>query len=78
RNNVYGKAKVYVDGEYKTTIDYYNASALHQQELYDTGVLAEGVHVIRMEATWTKNAASGNYYISFDVLKVLGDDEIAL
>ncbi|MDF2649804.1 MAG: Heparinase II/III-like protein [Paenibacillus sp.] len=78
RNNVYGKAKVYVDGEYKTTIDYYNASALHQQELYDTGVLAEGVHVIRIEATWTKNAAAGNYYISFDVLKVLGDDEIAL
>lgn len=66
-----GQADIYVDGVYRTTIDNYNATTLFQQTLFDTGLLAEGPHTIRIEANWTKQAAATNYYIGLDALKVL-------
>ncbi|WP_158289380.1 DUF4838 domain-containing protein [Paenibacillus flagellatus] len=70
KNLVYGKARIYVDGVYKTTVDYYNPVAIYQQQMYTTGTLTRGPHTLRIEADWTKNAASTNYYVSFDALKV--------
>ncbi|PYI55634.1 DUF4838 domain-containing protein [Paenibacillus flagellatus] len=70
RNNVYGKAKIYVDGVYKATVDYYNPTVQYQKEIYATGPLTPGPHVLRIEAAWTKNGASTNYFVSFDALRV--------
>jgi hypothetical protein len=64
-----GKALVYIDGVYQTTIDTYSSTVKYQQELYDTGSLSEGPHVLRVEAAWTKNSLANNYYVTFDALQ---------
>ncbi|TNJ67842.1 DUF1533 domain-containing protein [Paenibacillus hemerocallicola] len=61
--DTYGLARIYLDGVYQTTIDYASPTLKHQQELYDTGLLTEGIHVLRVEATERK-------WIGFDALKV--------
>jgi hypothetical protein len=65
-----GRADIYVDGVFQTTIDLYSGSTKYQQLLYDTGPLNEGLHVIRVEAAWTKQASAQNYYVPLDVLRV--------
>lgn len=70
RNTVYGKARIYLDGVYQTTVDYYNPTVQFQQDIYSTGTLPEGPHLLRIEADWTKNSAAGNYFVSLDALAV--------
>ncbi|GAA3405656.1 heparinase II/III family protein [Paenibacillus hodogayensis] len=69
RFNTHGKAAIYIDGEYRTTVDNYLASWKAQQIIFDTGLLPEGAHVIRYERTGEKNPASSNYLIHFDALR---------
>lgn len=64
-----GQAHLYLDGVYVATIDTYHASVQYQHLLYETGTLSEGLHVLRVEAAWTKNSASNNYYVSVDALQ---------
>lgn len=64
--NSYGKAKIYVDGLYQTTVDNYRTSTLHQQEFFDTGVLTPGEHTVRIEVIRERTSPSVGYYISFD------------
>lgn len=68
--NNFGNVKVYVDNVYKQTVDLYSATTAYQQQIYDTGVLSLGSHIVKLEAIWTKNAASSNYYVAFDALTV--------
>lgn len=46
---------------------------LYKHEIFKTGPLAEGAHVIRFEAIWQRNPASTKNYISFDALKASTD-----
>ncbi|MBD2863121.1 heparinase II/III domain-containing protein [Paenibacillus oceani] len=71
RFHTHGKAAIYVDGEYRTTVDNYRASWKAQEVLFDTGELPEGAHIIRYERLGEKNAASSNYLIHFDALRVM-------
>jgi hypothetical protein len=64
-----GQARIYIDGVYRTTIDAYNPTIQYKQNLYETGPLEEGAHVLRIEAAWTRSSASSGYYVSFDVLE---------
>ncbi|MDF2714023.1 MAG: Heparinase II/III-like protein [Paenibacillus sp.] len=70
RSNNQGKAAVYVDGQYKTTVDNYRSSWQSMQVIVDTGSLSEGLHVIRLERIGEKNSASSGYSINFDGLLV--------
>ncbi|MDF2652905.1 MAG: hypothetical protein K0Q73_8710, partial [Paenibacillus sp.] len=64
-----GQARIYIDGIYQTTIDTYSPTTQYQQELYDTGALSEGAHVLRVEAAWTRHSSANNYYVTFDRLE---------
>lgn len=65
-----GRADVYLDGVYKTTIDQYSATTDLQYVTYDTGTIAAGTHELRIVPTWTKHPASANYVVSVDAIEV--------
>lgn len=69
----YGKADIYVDGVYRSTVDTYSPTAASQQELFDTGVLTEGNHVVRIVVIRQRNAASQGFYVTFDVLRSISE-----
>ncbi|WP_442951669.1 carboxypeptidase regulatory-like domain-containing protein [Paenibacillus sp. GYB003] len=68
-----GKGNVYVDGVLQTTVDFYSPTIKYRQELFDTGPLPEGVHVIRIETTGDKQPASTGINVPFDSLLVYKD-----
>ena len=68
----YGKASVSLDGGAAVTVDLYTAATLFKQEVYDTGVLAEGPHTLTIQWTGTKNPAATASYIGIDALKIMG------
>ncbi|MDF2715959.1 MAG: Heparinase II/III-like protein, partial [Paenibacillus sp.] len=59
-----GKGKVYVDGEYAATIDFYSSPIRYRQEVFDTGPLEEGIHTIGLEALWEKDESSTGFNVS--------------
>jgi hypothetical protein len=65
-----GKGKVYVDGEYAATIDFYSSPIRYRQEVFDTGPLEKGIHTIGLEALWEKDERSTGYNVSFNELLV--------
>lgn len=69
-HRVRGKGRVYVNGEYQTTIDFYDPVIQYQIETFHTGELEEGLHVIRLETIWERHPDSTGYYASFDALRV--------
>ncbi|TMV48747.1 hypothetical protein FE783_17020 [Paenibacillus mesophilus] len=69
-----GKGKIYVDGVYAATIDFYSSPIRYKQEVFDTGPLEEGIHTIRIEALWEKHPSSTGYNVSFDALQVFRSD----
>ncbi len=70
RDKNLGKAKVYLDGIYQQTIDFYNPQIQYRHEMYDTGDLTPGAHSINLEAIWTQNSDSSGPSIVFDALRV--------
>ncbi|GIP39714.1 hypothetical protein J31TS4_29940 [Paenibacillus sp. J31TS4] len=70
RNGMYGIAEVYLDGVFVKKVDLYSPSLQTKQELYGTGPLAPGVHVLRIVASGEKNPASTGTLVSFDALRV--------
>lgn len=69
-----GKGRVYVDGEYAATIDFYGTPIRYKQVLFETGVLPEGVHTLRIEALWERDPSSTGYNVPFDALRVQVDE----
>jgi hypothetical protein len=65
-----GKGNIYVDGELKATVDFYSPTIKYRQELFDTGPLSEGVHMIRIETAGEKQSASSGINVPFDSLLV--------
>ncbi|TMV52926.1 DUF1533 domain-containing protein [Paenibacillus mesophilus] len=70
RNAVYGIGNVYLDGQLVATVDLYNPTLQAKQELYDTGTLQPGIHILKIVPTGQKSAAAGNTYVSFDAVQV--------
>jgi hypothetical protein len=66
-----GLARVYVDGEPKTTIDCYQSTAAARAVLYNISGLASGPHSLTIEVTGTRNANAKGAWIWVDALDVM-------
>ena len=65
-----GVARVYVDGELKTTIDNFASPAGTGVAAYSIGGLAPGTHTITIEATGTRNSSSQGSWVWVDAFDV--------
>jgi serine/threonine protein kinase len=68
----YGVARVTLDGSAPRTIDLYSATAKYGQKLWESGLLAAGVHQVSIEWTGDKNAAATGTNICVDAFDVAG------
>jgi hypothetical protein len=67
-----GLARVYLDGEAKTTIDNYRSPSEARAVLYHVDGLAQGQHALTIEVTGTRNSNSKGAWIwvdGFDVIR---------
>jgi hypothetical protein len=70
KSPVYGKAKVYVDGVYKTTVSLYSTQTTYGK-VWDTGTLSSGRHSVTI--AWVKNSSSTTAInVSVDAFDILG------
>lgn len=65
-----GVARVYVDGELKTTIDNFASPARVGVAAYSIGGLAPGTHTITIEATGSRNSSSQGSWVWVDAFDV--------
>ncbi|MDP2183177.1 MAG: chitobiase/beta-hexosaminidase C-terminal domain-containing protein [Actinomycetota bacterium] len=72
----FGKANVYLDGVYKTTVDLYSAATQYDKALWDSGTITYSYHYLLIEWTGTKNASSSGTRIAADRFTI--DGNIAL
>ncbi|MBI3621120.1 MAG: RHS repeat-associated core domain-containing protein [Nitrospirae bacterium] len=70
KDSVAGKADVWLDGVFQTTIDLYNATTLSQQQVWSRTDLSNGSHTLTIVVTGTKNASSGGTNVYLDALWV--------
>jgi hypothetical protein len=65
-----GLARVYVDGELKTTIDTYVDGSEAQTSPYSISGLDAGNHTLTIEVTGTRNQNSGGSWIWVDAFEI--------
>lgn len=70
-----GIARVYVDGQLRSTVDTFAAPAQDQAFLFTATGLAPGSHALEIEATGTCSLASGGAWIWLDAFDVLSRTE---
>lgn len=66
-----GIARVYVDGELKSTIDGYLSPSKAQATLYAVSDLERGIHTLAIEATGTRNESSKGSWVWLDAFDVV-------
>jgi len=66
-----GVARVYVDGEPKTTVDNYQTPPVARTVLYSILGLPPGAHSLTIEVTGTRNASSKGSWIWVDAFDVV-------
>jgi hypothetical protein len=66
-----GVARVYIDGELKTTIDNYASPSRAGVCAYSLGGLAPGTHTITIEATGSRNSSSQGAWVWVDAFDVV-------
>lgn len=66
-----GLARVYVDGEPKTTVDTFSSPAQSRVVLYNVAGLPAGPHSLTIEVTGTRNANSRGAWIWVDAFDVV-------
>jgi glucosylceramidase len=66
-----GVARVYVDGELKTTIDTFASPARTGVAAYSITGLAPGTHTIAIEATGTRNGSAQGSWVWVDAFDVV-------
>jgi Tol biopolymer transport system component len=66
-----GIASVTVDGGAPVSVDLYTAATLFAQKVWTTGELSEGVHVLTIACTGTRNELSRGTAINFDAAEVI-------
>ena len=67
-----GRARVVIDGVEAGYADYYLSGYVHKQKVFAASGLENTAHVVRIEWTGTKNAASSGTGIGVDALDVIG------
>jgi hypothetical protein len=65
-----GVARVYIDGELKTTVDEYASPARIGVAAYTISGLSPGTHTITIEATGSRNASSQGAWVWIDAFDV--------
>lgn len=68
-----GIAAVFIDGEFRTTVDTYSSPALHRTVVFETNELEEGTHSLIVQVLDTHNAASAASWVWIDAFEVLTD-----
>jgi hypothetical protein len=68
----YGIARVTLDGDSPVLVDLYNPTIVYKQEMWSSGEIASGHHVVKLEWTGEKNAAATKTNISLDAVGVTG------
>ncbi|WP_162463317.1 CBM35 domain-containing protein [Paenibacillus psychroresistens] len=66
KNSSFGIAAISIDGGAETLVDSYSEVRMVNTLLYTSPVLAYGSHTVKVRITGTKNANSGNTYITSD------------
>jgi len=66
-----GLARVYVDGEARTTVDCYQLAPVARTVLYDVSGLPPGPHSLTIEVTGTRSANAKGAWIWVDALDVV-------
>lgn len=66
-----GIARVYLDGQLRSTVDTFAAPAQDQAVLFTAADLAPGSHLLEVEATGTRGVASGGSWIWVDAFDAL-------
>jgi hypothetical protein len=74
----YGIAKVTVDGAETYMVDLYSPTTGYQQKVWQSAMLADGIHTIKIEWTGTRNAAATGTAIALDAFDILGSPIQAL
>jgi murein DD-endopeptidase MepM/ murein hydrolase activator NlpD len=72
RGPAYGQALVTVDGGTPEVVDLYNPSTMWRQKVWNSGYLPYGRHLVTIEWTGLKNAASTGTAINVDALEMVG------
>ena len=72
KSPVYGQAKITLDGKDMGIVDLYSSSTLWVQKVWDTGLLANGAHTVKIEWTGVKNASATGTNIGLDAFDVIG------
>ena len=65
-----GVARIYTDGELKTTVDAYLSPAQSGRSLYAVAGLSPGMHTLTIEATGTRNASARGAWVWVDAFDV--------
>jgi hypothetical protein len=65
-----GKARISIDGVQKAVIDQYAATVQKQLVVFRSELLPVGPHTLTVEVLREKNAASRDYFVSIDALKL--------
>jgi len=68
----YGEASVAMDGGTAVTVDLSAAKALWQQDVWNTGTLVSGIHVVTISWSGVKGADSTSTFVNVDALRVTG------
>lgn len=71
RNVDCGISRVYLDGTSVKTVDQYASGSLKQEVLYASGILANGLHTIKIVCTGDKNAAATGNDCSVDAFQYI-------
>jgi len=66
----FGKAAVYIDGAYKTTVDLYSAKTLDRQTLYSISGQADATHTASIRVLGTKRASATGTWVDVDRVMV--------
>jgi hypothetical protein len=72
RSPAYGSVRIRVDGGDTYTVDLYSATALYQQKIWETGILAPGEHTVTIERTGKKRPAAAASNVNLDAVDVIG------
>ena len=65
-----GRARVFVDGVLKTTVDTYAAAEQFPAVLYTSATLSDSAHTLAIEVTGTKNVKATANYVVIDAFEV--------
>lgn len=69
---VFGIANISVDGGAPVSVNLYSATDQYKQDVWSTGVLASGLHTVRITCSGQKDAAATNTYIGVDAVETDG------